>query len=91
MASSKFPPLFDQFKNWVVQGAKDLHNHIIPAFPAFVHGVDQPGTPQNLDVQPADAAWSQAESRSFEQTLAAQKPAITPTQQPPDKGMELGG
>jgi hypothetical protein len=90
MSRSKFPPLFDQFTNWVVQGAKDLHNHIVPAFPQYVHGVDQPGTPQNLNVEPADASLSQANSRNFEQTLAAQKPAITPSQEPPAKGMEMG-
>jgi hypothetical protein len=83
MGHSKFPPLFDQFKNWVVEGAKDLHNHIVPAFPAYVHGVEQPGTPQNLNVQ-------QSDNRTFEQTLASQKPAIEPAAQPPDKGMELG-
>ena len=91
MARSKFPPLGEQFRNWVIEGAKDLHNKIVPAFPAYVHGVDQPGTPQNLNVAPADAALPAASSRSFEQTLASQKPSIEATQQPPDRGMELGG
>jgi hypothetical protein len=27
------------------EGAKDLWNAVVPAFPANVHGVDEPGTP----------------------------------------------
>jgi hypothetical protein len=67
------------------QGAKDLHNAIVPAFPAYVHGTDEPGQPLNPSGIPQPKL-------SFEQSMAAQAPA--PAAAPAkvqDQGMELGG
>ncbi len=67
------------------QGAKDLHNNIVPAFPTYAHGVDEPGTPLN----PYGPAGGKP---SFEQSLAAQAPSPAPAAaKEQDKGMELGG
>lgn len=46
------------FKAWVAEGAKDLHNNIVPAFPAYAHGVDEPGTPQNNRAEPERASFA---------------------------------
>ncbi len=34
------------------QGAKDLHNSIVPAFPTYAHGVDEVGTVLNPGPKP---------------------------------------
>lgn len=39
--------LLGEISRAVAQGAKDLHNAIVPAFPDSVRGVDEPGTPLN--------------------------------------------
>ena len=69
-----------QLHNWLIQGGKDLHNHVVPAFPAFVHGVDQPGTPLNMSNTPQ-------ERPSFEETI--QKPPVRAAEAGTDAGMEL--
>jgi hypothetical protein len=40
-----------QFEAWIAEGAKDLHNAIVPAFPDSQRGVDQLGTPLNMPSQ----------------------------------------
>jgi len=32
---------------WMREGAKDLHNALVPAFPTSARGIDEPGTPLN--------------------------------------------
>ena len=91
----KFAELGSELKAWLRQGAKDLHNMIVPAFPTYSHGVDEVGTPGNPvygvpSVQEAPAAAPVAAKPSFEQHLASQAPpaaAIEPQQ--PAKAMEL--
>lgn len=39
--------LLGEISRWVAEGAKDLHNAIVPAFPDSVRGGDEPGTPLN--------------------------------------------
>jgi hypothetical protein len=99
---SKLAKLGSEMKALLRQGAKDLHNMIVPAFPTYSHGVDEIGTPGNPlygvpSVQEAPAAAPAASvaptvaaKPSFEQHLASQAPpvsAIEPHQ--PAKAMEL--
>lgn len=66
------------------QGAKDLHNSIVPAFPTYAHGVDEVGTPLNPGASPeteSKGAFTLAASR---QSFSAAMPA-----QEHDKGIEL--
>lgn len=58
----------------VRQGAKDLHNNIVPAFPTYAHGVDEPGTPLN----PAPAAEP-----------PTGQPVVRQAEKEQDKGIEL--
>ncbi|HEX4131479.1 MAG TPA: hypothetical protein VHZ24_15680 [Pirellulales bacterium] len=39
--------LSGQLEALLRQGAKDLHNAIVPAFPQSAHSLDEPGTPLN--------------------------------------------
>jgi hypothetical protein len=39
--------LVGEVSRWVAEGAKDLHNAIVPAFPDSARGADEPGTPLN--------------------------------------------
>ena len=43
--AAKKPTVGETLMGLARQGAKDLHNHIVPAFPVYTHGVDEPGTP----------------------------------------------
>lgn len=44
MAQERF---MGQVEALVRQGAKDLYNALVPAFPQSVRGLDEPGTPLN--------------------------------------------
>lgn len=41
----KQPDLEGEIRSFIREGAKDLHNAIVPAFPESQRGVDEPGTP----------------------------------------------
>lgn len=41
----ELPDLGGEIDAFIRQGAKDLHNAIVPAFPDSQHGVDEIGTP----------------------------------------------
>jgi hypothetical protein len=43
----KRPSLEGQFAALLRQGAKDLHNAVVPAFPDSARGVDELGTPSS--------------------------------------------
>lgn len=45
------PSFSAQFQAFLREGAKDLHNNVIPAFPQSGRGVDEPGTPLNPTAQ----------------------------------------
>jgi len=46
-AQQQRPSVWAELKAMGRQGAKDLHNAVIPAFPQSAHSVDEPGTPLN--------------------------------------------
>jgi hypothetical protein len=66
---------------WVTQAhaaAKDLHNNIVPAFPTYAQGVDEPGTPLN----------PYGPKQSFEEKVAKVVSTSPATGKEQDKGME---
>jgi hypothetical protein len=42
---ARLPELGGQAEGFLREGAKDLHNALVPAFPDSQRGVDEPGTP----------------------------------------------
>lgn len=67
-------------KPLVREGAKDLFNAIVPAFPESVHGVDEPGTPlvptqtmvtREIDSVQAPSAYEQFKAQIASQEIAA--------------------
>ena len=81
-ASERFEELKGQAMEFLAQGAKDLHNHVVPAFPTYVHGVDELGTPLNMPTEGAAKP-------SFEETLARHAPPMPSRDIQADKGIEL--
>ena len=47
MSEDNQPSLGGQFDAFIRQGAKDLHNAIVPAFPDSMRSADEAGTPLN--------------------------------------------
>ena len=74
-----------QFKAWLAEGAKDLHNHVVPAFPTQTQGVDQPGTPLSMPSE-AEAGGKPSFEMSFQRSNPAPAPQPAPVA---DQGMEL--
>lgn len=66
------------------RGSKDLHNNIIPAFPAYAHGVDEPGTPLNPGATPEAEPKGAFTLAVHRQSFSAAMPANEQ-----DKGIEL--
>lgn len=79
-AAERWAELKSQAMEWLAQGAKDLHNHVVPAFPTYSQGVDELGTPLNMPVTPAKP--------TFEETIARHAPSHA-AEPAADKGMEL--
>jgi hypothetical protein len=75
--ADKKPTIGETFAGLARQGAKDLHNHIVPAFPAYSHGVDEPGTP----LTPYGVTFD-------DKVASVAAPSPTPSNEQ-DKGMEL--
>jgi hypothetical protein len=88
MAANKAPwqdRAWEFLANHYRQGAKDLHNAIVPAWPSYAHGVDQEGTALNPDRSMT------APKPSFRESLAAQAPAAAAepaAAKEPTQGME---
>jgi hypothetical protein len=81
---SEQPALSGQFEAWVRQGAKDLHNAIVPAFPESARGVEEIGTP----LAPTQAMVTQdLEVGSYENDLSHYAARAEP-QQEAERGME---
>jgi hypothetical protein len=76
----RWEELKGQFVAWMAEGAKDLHNQIVPAFPTYTHGVDQPGTPTNM---------GPPEKPSFDDWKASHAPTTPEPAPSPEKGIEL--
>lgn len=79
-----------QFQAWVREGAKDLHNAVVPAFPGSAKSVDEPGTP----LTPTQAAVDR--STGGRMTLAdlrgsAKAKEVEARQRAPDQTRELSG
>ncbi len=51
MAAKQQPSIGGQLEALWREGAKDLHNAIVPAFPQSLRGTDEPGTPLNPTAQ----------------------------------------
>jgi hypothetical protein len=66
---SRWKELQGEFGAWFRQGAIDLHNRIVPAFPANGHGVDAPGTP----LAPTSQQVTRSQSDRVHEILASRE------------------
>ena len=71
-----------EIKAMLREGAKDLHNQIVPAFPQSMRGVDEPGTPLN----PTQHMVTSDLKVGYEQMLSGY--AKQPPQQENTRGIE---
>ena len=76
--------LSGQFDAWVRQGAKDLHNAIVPAFPGSVRSTDELGTPLNPTQSMVTHDLGEDSYREFQ----TQRKAEAQEKEPSERGIE---